>query len=222
METYIRTENFSCTSINIIKRDYPDFNQLFEYKMIYDHILKIDKRYLDYFDYNGNTISPNSSFNIFRGKEEYDPPYGWFGIGLNIDMYGDNKDWIENKTNTSKWAIAYHGVGQFLSYDQVKKKIIDIIIQKDLIPTKKQKYSDSKDKRNNGKTIGKGIYLTPKIKMAENFAGTIIINNKKYKVVLMARVLIEKIREPQDIEYWILNKDEIRFYRILIKEINSH
>ena len=119
METYIRTENFSCTSINIIKRDYPDFNQLFEYKMIYDHILKIGKTY---FDYNGNTISPNSSLNIFRGNEEYDPPYGWFGIGLNIDMYGDNKDWIENKTNTSKWAIAYHGVGQLLSYDKVKKK----------------------------------------------------------------------------------------------------
>ena len=36
----------------------------------------------------------------------------------------------------------------------------------------------------------------------------------------MARVLIEKIREPKDIEYWILNKDDIRFYRILIKEIN--
>ena len=218
IESYIKTKEFSDSYINIIKRDYPDFNKLLEYKMIYEDIKKINK---SYFDYNGNTISPNSSFNNLRGKEEYDPPYGWFGIGLNISKYGNNKDWIENKTNTSKWAIAYHGVGQFLSNDKVKAKIIDIISKNSLVPTKKQKYKDSKDKRNPGKKIGEGIYLTPKIKMAENFAGIININNKKYKVLLMARVLIEKIREPEELEYWILNKDEIRFYRILVKEINS-
>ena len=216
METFIRTKNFSCSSINIIKRDYPNFNKLFEYKMIYDHILKMGQKY---FDYNGNTISPNSSLNILRGNEEYDPPYGWFGIGLNIDKYGD-KEWIENKTNTSKWAIAYHGIGQLLSYDKVKKKLTDVIVKKDLILTKRQKYKDYNDKRNPGKTIGKGFYLTPKINIAEYFAGIININNKNYKVVLMAKVLIDKIREPEDIEYWILNKDDIRFYRILIKEIN--
>ena len=159
IEVYIKTKEFASSSINIIKRDYPDFNKLFEYKMLYDHILNIDKRYLNYFDYNGNTISPNSSLNSLRGKEEYDPPYGWFGIGLNIDMYGDNKDWIENKTNKSKWAIAYHGVGQFLSNDQVKKKIVDIIILKDLIQTKKQKYSDSKDKRSTEKKKLEKVFI---------------------------------------------------------------
>ena len=55
--------------------------------------------------------------------------------------------------------------------------------------------------------------------MAEYFAGIININNKKYKILLMARVLIEKIREPEDVEYWILNNDDIRVYRILVKEI---
>ena len=38
----------------------------------------------------------------------------------------------------------------------------------------------------------------------------------------MARVLIEKIREPEDVEYWILNNDDIRVYRILVKEINAN
>ena len=36
---------------------------------------------------------------------------------------------------------------------------------------------------------------------------------------MMARILIAKIRELEDVEYWILNKDDIRFYRILIKKI---
>ena len=36
----------------------------------------------------------------------------------------------------------------------------------------------------------------------------------------MAKVLIDKIKEPEDINYWILNKDFIRFYRILVKESN--
>ena len=219
IEAYIKTKDFCCSSINVIKKDYPDFNKLFEYKMLYEQILKIGK---EYFDYNGNTISPNSSFNNFRGKEEYDPPYGWFGIGLKIDTYEDNKDWIENKSNTSKWAIAYHGVGQLLSNEKVQNKIINIITQKNLKPTNVQKYKDYKDKRNPGNNIGEGIYLTPKIKMAEYFAGIININNKKYKILLMARVLIEKIREPEDVEYWILNNDDIRVYRILVKEINAN
>ena len=38
----------------------------------------------DYFDNRGNFLIPNSRNNIFRGKELYDPPYGWIGIGLNV------------------------------------------------------------------------------------------------------------------------------------------
>jgi hypothetical protein len=34
----------------------------------------------------------------------------------------------------------------------------------------------------------------------------------------MARVLIDKIREPEDINHWILNKENVRVYRILLKE----
>ena len=34
----------------------------------------------------------------------------------------------------------------------------------------------------------------------------------------MAKVLIDEIREPNDINFWILDKKYIRFYRILVKE----
>ena len=74
------------------------------------------------------------------------------------------------------------------------------------------------DKRHNGKKIGEGIYLTPDINIADKFSGKISINNKRYKVVLMAKVLISKIREPENFNFWILNKEDIRFYRILVKE----
>ena len=54
--------------------------------------------------------------------------------------------------------------------------------------------------------------------MAEEFSGIIPFNNKKYRIVLMTKVLIEKIKEPEDYNYWILNNKYIRVYRILLKE----
>ena len=79
----------------------------------------------------------------------------------------------------------------------------------------KSKY---KDIRHN-KKIGVGIYMSPFVDVAEQFSGIIYFNNKRYKIVLMARVLIENIKEPEDNSYWILNNKDIRFYRILLKEI---
>ena len=37
----------------------------------------------------------------------------------------------------------------------------------------------------------------------------------------MVKVLNEKIREPEDINFWILNKKYIRIYRVLIKKITE-
>ena len=225
IENFIKTSEFFTSSIKEIKTNFTNFNRLYEYKIIYDNILQNYKNNIlennkEYLDYNGNTINPNSSFNFVRGTEKYDPPYGWFGIGLKvIDKYEDN-DWLENKTNKSKWAIAYHGIGQFLIYNKAKEKLIDIV-KNGLKVGGSQSFKDKDDKRNPGKKIGEGICLTPKINLAENFSGKILINNKRYKVVLMAKVLIEKIREPDDIDYWILNKEYIRIYRILVKEIKK-
>ena len=219
IDTIIKTQNFSDSSIKKIKKDYPGFNQLYEYKFIYDNILNIDLKN-KYFDFKGNTINPNSSYNIERGTEKYDPPYGWFGIGLNvINKYESNKDWLENKTNNGKWAIAYHGIGQYLPSNKVKEALINIITKDGLVPGKSQHFKNNKDKRHPGKEIGEGIYLSPSINLAEKYSGIISIKKKRYKVILMAKVLIEKIREPNEIQFWILDKKDIRIYRILVKEI---
>ncbi len=75
------------------------------------------------------------------------------------------------------------------------------------------------DKRHKKKKIGVGIYMSPYIDEAEQLSGIIKFNKKRYKIVLMARVLIENIREPDDCRFWILNNKDIRIYRILVKEI---
>ena len=163
-------------------------------------------------------MNPNLSNNIKRGTEIYDPPYGWKTIGLNVEGKYDNNDWLENKSNLSEWAIAYHGISQKIS-EEKNRKIIKYIITKNGIKNAISKMkSNSNDKRNWGK-VGDGIYLSPKIKTAENYTGIISFNNKKYKVLFMVKVLIKGIREPEYSNFWVLDEKDIRIYRILFKEI---
>ena len=74
------------------------------------------------------------------------------------------------------------------------------------------------DKRKNGQKVGPGIYLSPNINMIEQNTGIIYCNNKAYKIALMARVLSNKIRQPDDND-WVLNPIDIEFTRIIFKEI---
>lgn len=215
ISSFIKTKEFNSSSLKKLQLYYPDFKKLHEYKIIFENILNHEK-YKDYLDYRGNTISPNSRYILMRGTEKYIPPYGWFGIGLNVLEKYSNEEWLE--TNSNNWAVAYYGIGQNSSSKEIKVILQNIIIENKLNPEENQFKRYDNDKRHNRKQIGVGIYLTPDINMAEKFSGKISINNKRYRVVLMAKVLINKIREPEDINFWILNKEDIRFYRILVKE----
>ena len=76
------------------------------------------------------------------------------------------------------------------------------------------------DKRHIGKRVGTGVYLTPNLKILENYCGIITYNKKKYLVALMTKVKIDKIREPKDINFiWVLPKDYVRAYSILFKKL---
>ena len=59
--------------------------------------------------------------------------------------------------------------------------------------------------------------MTPYIKTAEKFTKTISFNKKNYKILLMAKVKIDKIRQPEGTSFWVLNDEHIRIYRILFK-----
>ena len=69
------------------------------------------------------------------------------------------------------------------------------------------------------KRIGTGYYLSNDINIAEKYTAIIPFIGKKYKIILMTKVLIESIKEPDDNSFWIIGKnDDIRIYKILLKE----
>ena len=194
------------------KFDFNENNKVFNNIEEINEIKKIIFNYIgeDNFDYKGNSKNFNTSQNTKRGTEKYDPPYGYTGIGRNvIDKYESN-EWLINKSKSSEWAIAYHPI-----FDE---KSIRKIFVEGLKPGKSQEFFGQKDKRHPGKTIKNGIYLFPDIKTAEDKANIIHFNKKYYKFILMAKVKINEISEPENVNYWILNEENVRVYRLLIKE----
>jgi hypothetical protein len=81
-----------------------------------------------------------------------------------------------------------------------------------------QDKAKEEDIRNPRHLIGNGVYLYPEITVAEEKATSIKINNKKYKIVIMSKVMEQKIRQPPELNYWILDEKYIRPYRILFQE----
>ena len=117
--------------------------------------------------------------------------------------------------NWIKWAIAYHGINSKNKSDIIKKLLKYIVIKKDLKKAISKIKEKSNDKRNWGK-VGKGIFLTPNIRIAEQYTDIISFNKKKYKVLLMARVYIKGIREPENSQFWVL--DDKNFLEINNKD----
>ena len=220
IDEIIRTKKFNNLSLIEVKNNYQYFNELYEFKKIVDELLvrqcNIDKKLIDY---KGHFIVPNKSNNFIRGKEKYYPPYGWIGIGLKVlGKYSNDDSWITNSSKGSKWSTAYHGVGGNLPSSEVLKKLNKKIIN-GLEDGESQYKCNYYDKRHKNKKIGTGVYLTPNINICENYSGQISFNKTKYKIALMVKVLNDKIKEPEDINFWIVNKKYIRIYRILIKKI---
>ena len=161
--------------------------------------------------------------NLYRGGEIYYPPYGWEGFSLKLrNKFGENNDWLgKNGENENEWCVAYHGVG---NGDEFKKALS--ILNTNLIPGPNQHLKHDKNKRkytmNEYKKCGEGVYLAPKIKIAENYAKKTTLGkiNKYFKFAIMFRVNPKKIRDPGSVPInWILNGnyDEIRPYRLLVK-----
>ena len=151
-----------------------------------------------------------------RGGFDYIPPLGWIGIGLNVSKKYDNgnDDWLAHDGNKNEWAVAYHSVDG---------KVLSMIIFSGFRAGGRQIYKDNEDIYHPGQKVGAGVYFTPDPKIMDNFNNKVInINGKKYKCALMVRVKPDKIRCPSENKnFWILNaiSDEIRPYRILLKEI---
>lgn len=180
------------------------------------------------FDPKGNNSGEGWEKSYFtRGGEKYYPPYGWVGYGLKVwDKYDNsNNDWIGCNGNDQEWAVAYHGVGNGAKKELSIAVKVKGITDKGLLyfPGSRQAYADCDDTRHGDQTVGNGVYLTPDINEAEEYAGIDKFSgDQDAKIVFMCRVNPLKIREPEKdgSPYWILNgtPDEIRPYRILLKK----
>ena len=164
-----------------------------------------------------------------RGNRKYSPPLHWIGIGLKVlDKY-ENNIWVGMENIEGEWCVAYHGVGYSASSDKLKN-IIRLIYLGGLKAGEGQLHENCPDRYHKGKKVGQGVYCSPKIETAGEFAGQCEINGKKYYTVFMLRVKQRKIRHCNQCEdskkphyYWVLNgtPDEIRPYRILYKCVDE-
>ena len=217
IDNFVKINNFN----EIPMKQMEIFPKFSEFKKLY--LLKMKLLIENYainkdcFDNRGNFLNPNARKNIYRGKEIYEPPYGWMGLGLNVLGKYQDDIWLEDITDKSEWAIAYRGI---FSIDENKMKgLIKYYIEKQDLKIAETTIKGQIYNRRRWKSINKGVYITPYIKVAEKYTQSIFFNNKKYKVLLMAKVKIGQIVEPEGSDFWILNNDYIRIYRVLFKEI---
>ncbi len=162
---------------------------------------KLDKKY--------DAIYFKSEENDKIDGEKYYPPIGWFGIGL-------------KNVKEPNGPIAYLTFNKKLNKEPLQKILNEIIEKKNLDCLEKQSEKKEFDKRN-WSAVGKGIYLFPNIEIAEKYTGTFDVNNKKYKIVLLVKVVKDKIKEPKynKLGCWVVEKEYAKLCRILFKEINN-
>ena len=160
-----------------------------------------------------------------RGGEPYYPPYGWIGIGLKVlNQYMDDR-WLDMQNQEGEWVVAYHGLGRAMNPGGVNS-IIDSILRMGFKIGRNQVHANCDDFYHKGKKVGEGIYCTPYINVAGEYAGTANVNGANYKIVIMVRVNPSARRhcntceESKNCKYWVVNAtvDEIRPYRILYKK----
>ena len=108
------------------------------------------------------------------------------------------------ETCAGEWPVSYHGTLN-TNAESIAKNGYDITKRK------REKY-------------GQGIYSSPCIKVAEDYAKKFSKNNKKYKVVFQNRVSPSKLKihSTSHGEYWLQPDDRlIRPYGLCIKELDN-
>ena len=188
---------------NILSIHSPDYNNL----LGIDSMLVLDGILLnpELLDHRGDNKNQGWGYNETRGGRPYIPPKGWIGYGLKVwGKYdkGDN-NWIAHNGVQGEWCVAYHGASQKLNQNYKQMRDVD-------------------DANHPGQKVGEGVYCSPNPNVLDQEGGVVQVGGKKYKIGFMLRVRPEKIRIAKtNPDYWVLNgtSDEIRPYRILIKQI---
>jgi hypothetical protein len=159
-----------------------------------------------------------------RGGYPYTEPNGYFGFAVNVlgKYDGGNNDWMKLNGAPGEWAVAYHGT------DGVKG--FPAILNSGFIVGPAQAYQSDKCVKT-GAVIGRGVYCTPGLGVAESYAksrgGAAGADYQGHKIIfiMQCRVNPAKIKHCHDYAtnpdaYWVLNDPaDIRPYRVLLKSV---
>jgi len=165
----------------------------------------------DDFDHRGDFHFPcaDGDKQVRGGLDYYQPSNKWQRIGLRVlDLYDGPEGWLKMDGNENEWAVAFHGIG-----GSKVPYVISKVIKEKMRPGPNQLYSQYKAV--DGETIGKGIYCTPKLEVAEEYASK--CEQFGTKVIIQARVRPDAIRDCGVNDYWVINNHEdIRPYGLII------
>jgi hypothetical protein len=81
-------------SIESIEDNFKKYNKLKEFKILYNDLFCNEFNLREFLDYTGNFIIPDRCSNINNETEEYNPPYGWIGIGLKVIGKYEDDNWL--------------------------------------------------------------------------------------------------------------------------------
>ena len=199
-------------------KNHSQIEELMFLKNIHQEILDKCELTKNMLDAKGNKID-NWPSDEKRGNKIYDAPIGWIGFGLKVLSLYEDDLWLGKNNNQNEWSVAYHGVGKFT---KTVLEAVYSIFNSCYIAGPAQIHRECPDLFHSGFKVGQGVYLSPKIKYAELYAGKVSLSNKIFKIVLMNRVKNSKIRScscSKDGYNYVVNgkTDEVRPYRILLK-----
>ena len=192
----------------------------------------------DMFDHDYDVLNDTWGRNEKRGPPhhlmDYDPPIGYKGYGLKVTKKYDNGDdtWLGYTNQEGEWYIAYHGTS-----GNYANAILKEGLKKGGGQVRKGDDNINELSKKIHPKVGDGVYCTPKISVADSYAemngGDITFEGKIFRFVFMLRVNPYKIRICEgEKDFWVFEgdslgekterkfDDEVRPYRILLKEIN--
>ncbi|XP_072553574.1 uncharacterized protein [Salminus brasiliensis] len=167
------------------------------------------------FDYDFRSGSDSSRPS--RGGESYSRPWGWYRCALRVlNKYPGGNAWLgspgwREESSPGEWPVSFHGT----SIEGAKG-----------IP-------GSHYKPGPGQVYGRGIYSTPDICEAIQYAKNFTFRNKTYRVIMQNRINPQNRVQTSRKDYWLISIPEgtspakekeiveasIRPYGILIKEM---
>merc|ERR1712048_149913 len=141
-----------------------------------------------------------------RGGVEYILPFGWKRFSVNVKGEYDDGDNAWLRSGEDGWAIAYHGTAE---------KNLPSILGTGFRVGPRQKFSSE---------CGAGIYCTPFIDVAAEYAPVQTVQDHRVQIVLQLRVkptAIKRVTTGTDFEnkYWVINQPaDMRAYGVLIRD----